>query len=188
MKKLQLTRTVPGKEEVKELYRKEKDARLKERYHAMYLMHEFQNAGKVAELIGKTKMTLLKWVKAFNEVGIEGLLCDSPSGRPSQLSQEQKDLLKQDILRNPRELGYEFSNWEGKSVAFHISQKFGVHLGVRAAQKLLHKLGLSLQRPRPKLAQADPVAQDAFQTALKKSWQLSDRRGSSSMKMNAVSN
>jgi len=72
MKKLQLTRTVPGKEEVKELYRKEKDTRLKERYHAMYLMHEFQNAGKVAELIGKTKMTLLKWVKAFNEVGIEG--------------------------------------------------------------------------------------------------------------------
>jgi len=188
MKKVQLTRTVPGKEEVKELYRKEKDAKLKERYHAIYLMHEFQNAGKVAELIGKTKVTVLKWVKAFNKAGCEGLRWESPKGRRSQLSQEQMDLLKQDILRNPRELGYEFSNWEGKSVAFHIQQKFGVQLGVRAAQKLLHKLGLSLQRPRPKLAQADPVAQEAFQLTLKKSWQLLDRRGSSSMKMNAVSN
>ncbi|MFX1298214.1 MAG: IS630 family transposase [Promethearchaeota archaeon] len=168
MRKLQITRKSPTKDKLKELYRNEKDIRLKERYHAIYLMHEFENACEVANLLGREKTTILTWIKAFNQHGLEGLLRRSPPGRNSRLSKEQMEKLKGGILKNPCELNYNFSNWEGKSIAFHILKKFGVQLGVRAVQKLLHKLGFSLQRPRHKLKKADPKAQEEFRHQLKK--------------------
>lgn len=62
-----------------------------------------------------------------------------PPGRPSRLSEDQKEELKTDILTHSRELGYEFSNWEGKSVSEHIKMKFGGILKVRQCQYLLHE-------------------------------------------------
>lgn len=179
MKALQITRTSPTKDELKELYRNENDGRMKERYHAIYLMHILKNANTVPKLLLRSKKTILNWIYAFNKGGIEDLVRDSPPGRKSYLTNEQMEELKQDILVNPRELGYDFSNWEGKSLAHHVLKKFNVKLGVRAVQKLLHKLGFSLQRPRYKLAKADPEAQKVFKQELKKKWILSDQMTSS---------
>ena len=95
--------------------------------------------------------------------------------RPSSLSEEQKESLKADVLTHPRELGYEFSNWEGKSAAYHINQKFSVELNVRQVQRLLHELGFTLQRPKYKFPKADPEKQKEFQNDFKKVWILSEK-------------
>ena len=97
---------------------------------------------------------------------------NSSPRRSFRLSQGQKEELKLDILRHPRELGYEFCNWEGKSVAEHIHVKFDVFLTVRAAQILLHALGFSLQRPKYKFPKADPEKQEEFMKLFKKNWIL----------------
>jgi len=138
-------------------------------------MIELQDCTKIAELVRKSRKTVQTWVKIFNERGLEGLIPNSPPGRPSRLSQGQKNELKLDILRHPRELGYEFSNWEGKFVAEHIYVKFGVFLTVRAAQKLLYALSFSLQRLRYKFSKANPEKQEEFVKAFKKNWILLDQ-------------
>jgi len=175
MEKLQITRSSPDHDELVELYKKEKNSKLKERYHALFLMHEFINCTTVAELIKKSRRTIQTWVKIFNESGLEAIAPNSPPGRPSRLSQDQKEELKLDIMTHPRELNYEFSNWEGKSVAEHIHIKFDVVLTVRAAQKLLHALGFSLQRPKYKFPKADPEKQEEFVNSFKKNWILLDQ-------------
>jgi len=175
MEKLQITRSSPDHDELVELYKKEKNSKLKERYHALFLMHEFINCTTVAELIKKSRRTIQTWVKIFNESGLEAIAPNSPPGRPSRLSQDQKEELKLDIMTHPRELNYEFSNWEGKSVAEHIHIKFGVVLTVRAAQKLLHALGFSLQRPKYKFPKADLEKQEEFVNSFKKNWILLDQ-------------
>ncbi len=78
-------------------------------------------------------------------------------------------------MTQPRELNYEFSNWEGKSVAEHIHIKFGVVLTVRTVQKLLHALGFTLQRPKYKFPKADPEKQEEFIRDFKKNWILLDQ-------------
>ena len=175
MEKLQITRSSPDHEELVNLYKKEKSSKLKERYHALILMHEFRNCTTVAELIKKSRKTIQTWVKAFNGGGLDAIAPNSPPGRPSSLSEEQKESLKADVLTHPRELGYEFSNWEGKSTAYHISQRFGVELSVRQAQRLLHELGFTLQRPKYKFPKADPEKQKEFLNDFKKVWILSEK-------------
>jgi len=175
MEKLQITRSSPDHDELVELYKKEKNSKLKERYHALFLMHEFMNCTTVAELIKRSRRTIQIWVKTFDEGGLDAIAPNSPPGRPSSLSEVQKESLKADVLTHPRELGYEFSNWEGKNVAHHIKQRFDVELSVRQAQRLLHELGFTLQRPQYAFPKADPEKQKDFLTIFKKVWILSEK-------------
>jgi putative transposase len=175
MEKLQIMRSLPNHDELVELYKKEKNIKLKERYQALYLMNELENCTKVAELIKRSRTTIQTWVKAFNKGGLEAILPNAPPGRPSSLTEGQKNLLKADVSTHPRELGYDFSNWEGKSVSEHIKNKFGVLLKVRQCQYLLHELGFTLQRPRYKFPKADPEEQEEFIQEFKKNWILLDQ-------------
>jgi transposase len=172
MKKLQITRSSPDYNELVELYKKEKNSRLKERYQALYLMDELKNCTKVAKLIKTSRTTIQTLVKTFNKGGLKAIVPNSPPGRPSRLTEDQKQLLKADVSAHPRELGYDFSNWEGKSVSEHIKNKFGVLLKVRQCQYLLHELGFSLQRPRYAFPKADPEEQKEFIRDFKKNWIL----------------
>ena len=172
MEKLQVTRSSPNQEKLVALYKKEKNSKLKERYHTLILMHELQNCTKVAEIMKKSRTTIQKWINAFNSKGIGGIILRSPPGRPSKLTEEQKAILKTDVSTHPRKLGYEFSNWEGKSISEHIKHKFGVLLKVRQCQYLLHELGFSLQRPKYAFPKADREKQEEFVQEFKKSWVL----------------
>lgn len=168
MKKLHITRSSPDHDELVELYKKEKNIKLKERYQALYLMIELENCTKVAEVIKKSRSSVQAWVKTFNEGGLEAIVPKSPPGRPSRLTETQKMILQSDVATHPRALDYEFSNWEGKSVSEHIKNKFGILLKVRQCQYLLHELGFTLQRPRYKFPKADPEEQRKFLQEFKK--------------------
>ncbi|HEY0088910.1 MAG TPA: winged helix-turn-helix domain-containing protein [Candidatus Lokiarchaeia archaeon] len=175
MEKLQITRSSPNYDELVELYRKEKRAKLKERYHALSLMHEWKNCTKVANIVKKSRATIVNWVNAFNEGGLEAIVPNLPPGRSKRLSELQLEQLKEDVLKNPREIGYEFSNWEGKSVSHHIKKEFAISLGVRQCQYLLHDLGFTLQRPRYAFPKANREKQEEFKQELKKNWILLEK-------------
>jgi len=175
MRKLQITRSSPDHDNLVKLYKKERNHKLKERYHALFLMLEFKNCSIVAELMKKSRKTIQTWVKLFNEEGLEGMVSNTPPGRPSRLSEEQEEQLREDISKHPRELGYEFSNWEGKNVSHHIEKVFDVEIGVRQVQRILHKLGFSLQRPKYVFPKADPEKQREFKENFKKVWLHSEK-------------
>lgn len=173
MKKLEITRATPSYKRLVFHYKKEKDAQMRERYHAIVLMHELKNCTKVARILKRDRSTIQKWVRDFNNGGLRALKPKDRGGTRARLSAGQLEILKKDILTHPRDLGYEFSNWEGKNVSFHVLKKFGVTLGVRACQITLHKLGFTLQRPRYAFPKADPEKQETFKADLKKKWALS---------------
>jgi len=173
MKKLYITRKIPDHDELVKLYKTEKNSRLKERYHALTLMYELKNCYKVAKIMKRSDVTIQSWVKSFNTGGLPALVPRASPGRPSRLSVGQKEELKKDVLTHPRELGYDFSNWEGKHVSKHIKDKFGVLLKVRQCQYLLHELGFTLQRPRYAFPKANRNDQKQFIQKFKKSSTIS---------------
>ena len=60
-------------------------------------------------------------------------------------------------------------------MAHHIKEKFYVELSVRQAQRLLHELGFTLQRPKYKFPKADPKEQKEFLNDFKKVCILSEK-------------
>ncbi|MBY9005706.1 MAG: hypothetical protein KGD63_03020 [Candidatus Lokiarchaeota archaeon] len=89
-------------------------------------MYEFKNCIKVAEIIGKHNSIIIRGVNLFKEGKKEELILKNSQRHPSRLSKIQKEALRQDFLTHPYELGYNFSNWNGKSLPYYIKHKFGI--------------------------------------------------------------
>lgn len=136
------------------LYRKCKNVRLRERYQAMYLSFSF-DWKTIAKIIGRKYKTILAWIKAYNERGLEGLGSYDPTGRPSRMTSKQMEKLKRTIQMSPRKLGLKFSNWNCKNIGWWIAKEFHVKLCKEAVRKILHKLGFVLIKPKYKYALAD---------------------------------
>lgn len=168
MKAIKITRDDYTADEMWELYKKEKDGRMKERFQAIALMIEGKTAPQAAKALHLARNTTWEWAVAYNENGLDGLQRKSPTGKNSRLNNEQQEMLKDDVIRGPRELGYSFSNWDGKTLSHHIKLKFGVSLGARGVQILLKKLGFTRQKPDIAYAKADPEAKIQFKLDLKK--------------------
>ena len=120
---------------------------------------------KLSELsnyCGVDERTLSGWVAKVDNDGFESLRAVKQKGRPSKLSDEQKEKIKGVIKEDPS--GYGYTNWDGPSLSDFISKEFDVDYSIRACQKLFHELGFSLIRPQtyPSLNEPDEDAREAF--------------------------
>ncbi len=134
-------------------------------YHRLHVVLHALKTGSChesARIFNHSPASVYNWVHRLTENGLSGLQEGQRPGRPSRLSSKQEDILYKDLLRSPRDLGYEQNIWAGPLLSYHLNKKFGVQLRVRQCQNLFHKLGFSLQRPRRKAAEADPEKQKEF--------------------------
>lgn len=141
--------------------RRTEEARYDHRLHGVLLVAQGMTAPEVAQLMGDGKRTVEYWVERFNQDGLAGLTEGDRPGRPQRLDADQLDQVAKVLRASPRNLGLNANLWDGKTLAQWLKQEFGVILSVRQCQRLFRQLGFRLRKPRPMIAQADPVLQRA---------------------------
>jgi len=149
------------KDDFVRFYKKCKDAKLKERYQAMYLSFSF-DWKTVAEIVCRDYDTVLAWAKAYNENGLQGLNSVKPPGRPTSLTGAQQSEVKRTVQMSPRKLGLKFGNWNCKNLSWWILKKFHIRLKREAVRLLLHKLGFVLIKPTYRYILADKKERKRF--------------------------
>ena len=117
---------------------------------------------ELSNYCGVDERTLSGWVAKADNYGFESLRAVKQTGRPSKLSNKQKEKIKGVIKEDPTAYGY--TNWDGPSLSDFISKEFDVEYSIRACQKLFHELGFALIRPQtyPSLNEPDEDAREAF--------------------------
>jgi transposase len=65
------------------------------------------------------------------------------------------------LRRSPADYGLPAQLWDGPFLSAFLQKQFGVNLKVRQCQRLFRQLGFRLRKPRPEIAQADPLLQAA---------------------------
>lgn len=138
------------------------ESRYDHRLHGILLACSGFGCREVAKLFGHSPRTVQYWVRRFEQSGFAGLEETPRPGRPTVLDEGMHRALGQALRRSPRELGYSQNLWDGKLLQHHLSQRFGVHLGVRQCQRLFRQLGFRRRKPRPLVAKADPEAQRRY--------------------------
>ena len=120
------------------------------------------SARELAEHCGDGETTLMSWVKKADENGWDSLRAKKQTGQPRRLTDEQIAKLKENVCSNPNSFG--FKEWDGPSLSKHIKDTFDIELGVRACQKLFHKMGFALIRPQtsPSPENPDEEARNTF--------------------------
>ena len=133
------------------------ESRYDHRLHGLLLVTAGQSCRQVAELFGENGTTVQRWVRRFEQGGLEALREGERSGRPSALDARQWRKLPGDLRKTPRDFGIPATLWDGPVLSKHLRRHYGVHLGVRQCQRLFRRMGFRLRKPRPQVAQADPL-------------------------------
>jgi len=123
----------------------------------------------LAERHGVVERTIINWLDRFEEEPIEQAPYDAPRpGRPSDLDDDERDQLFEDLQHPPTELGYEQQAWSPKLLLAHVKDKYDVEYSKGHARKLLGKAGLSCRTARPRNHEADPELKVEFQETVEK--------------------
>jgi transposase len=138
------------------------ESRYDHRLHGLLLISQGLDCYQAAQWLGQNPTTVQRWVHRFEERGFAGLEEGERSGRPPRLTEAQLAQVDRDLRCSPRQFGYPQNLWDGKLLAHHLHQAYGVRLGSRQCQRIFHRLHFRLRKPRSVIAQADPAAQERY--------------------------
>ena len=119
----------------------------------------------VAESLEVHSHTVAKWVAWYRQEGDAGLASTPATGRPPTLSAKQGAQLKRVIIgKNPRQLNFGPALWTLQLVGELVARRFGVVLHATTIARLLHRLGITPQKPTRQAFQRDPIECDRWMT------------------------
>lgn len=104
------------------------------------------------------RSTVYGWLKAYEENGEASLAVKKAPGPAPLLSDAQMERLRKMIVgKDPRQLQFDFALWTRDLVRQLLVKYFGVEMTPQGVGKLLHRMGLSPQRPLVRAYEQDPV-------------------------------
>lgn len=136
--------------------------RVAKRLQAVVLNSRGRTSGELAEILQAPRSKVSEWLARYEEHGVEGLLEGQRSGRPGQLTREQRKQLGDILDSGPVAYGLDTGIWTSPMIAWVLEEEFGVHYHPGHVRKLLHAIGFSVQRPKRILARADRAQQDRW--------------------------
>ena len=157
MRKLQIEDAGVMRLAIQQEINRNDESRYDHRLHGLLMVAAGQSCRKVGLLFGENPTTVQRWVSRFDESGLEGLREGERSGRPRLLQSAQWRKLQGELRRAPRALGLEANLWDGPLLAEHLRRHYGLDLGVRQCQRVFRQMGFRLRKPRPQVAQSDPL-------------------------------
>ena len=145
-----------------EIVKQNADNKFVHRVSMVNLVLSGMTPGQLAQYCGDGERTINTWVKRVDEEGWDALVAVKQKGRPKSLTDDQINEIKKAVNDDPVNYGYNV--WDGPSLSDFIKSQYNVDYGVRASQKLFHKMGFSLIRPQtyPSLEKPDDEAREDF--------------------------
>jgi transposase len=162
MRKLEIADTEVMRIAIQQEIARSNESRYDHLLHGLLLLTSGQSCQQIADLFGEDRRTVQRWVKRFEQTGLEGMRDGERSGRPACLDAKQWTALGRDLRRSASDFGHPGHLWDGKLLSAHLKERYKIELGVRQCQRIFTQMGFRLRKPRPQVAQSDPARVTAF--------------------------
>ena len=149
-------------EELGRRYRQARDRVARGQWQVVWLVAQGRTCPEAAQVSGYSVPWVRQLVHRFNQEGPAGL-GDRRHRNPGQralLTEEQQQQLARALDAAAASAAGEL--WSGREVAAWIGERVGRLVWPQLGWVYLRRLGFTPHRPRPRHAQADPAAQEAF--------------------------
>ena len=117
------------------------------RLQAARLFEEGESQATVAQRLGVTRTTAMRWARAWERSGRAGLRGAGRAGRKPRLSATQLRSIEKALLAGPLAHGYRTELWTLARIGEVIERVAGVRYHPGHVWRVLHGLGWSLQKP-----------------------------------------
>jgi len=127
------------------------------RIRAVQMVAAGESPEVVVKALGFSRGRIYEWLARYQEGGIDALRFKGiPGKRPKLSGSDLRKLARIITDKNPRQLKFEFALWTRAMVRKVIPDEFGVILSESQVGRLLHKMGMSPQKPLHRAWQRDP--------------------------------
>ena len=127
------------------------------RIRAVQMVEAGESPEVVVKALGFSRGRIYEWLARYQEGGLDALRFKGIPGKKPKLSgSDLKKLARIIPDKNPRQLKFEFALWTRAMVRKVILDEFGVILSESQVGRLLHKMGMSPQKPLHRAWQRDP--------------------------------
>jgi len=161
-----------SKQDIVDLYRKEKNAKAKIRLLAAVFRKENMALKEISEKINYPFTTIGDWLRRMHLEGISRRYSIKQPGKPKRLTNKQLYELTSILSQSPLKQGIPCVLWTTKLIHNFIQERYGVSYKIRQIRNLLYQLRLSCQKPRPSHRKANKKLQEDFKKTSKKGLSL----------------
>ena len=136
---IQIKRHLTVQDLTKRIKHLEKDTMVLKRLFFIKHRYDDKSVEVASDLVGVSKNTGYIWQERWNKEGYDGIIPKFAGGRPSKLTDSQKDKLKK-ILEDG-------GNWTTKDVQLLIAKKFDVEYSAKQIRIILSGFGMNYAKP-----------------------------------------
>jgi len=143
-------------QKLKEKARIETNAKQRDRYRAIALALQGWQTKAIMAKLDRSKNFVQRWNYFYRDGGIEAIAPKRQTGRPTKLPRKKEPQLIKRIQDGPTDTDGGVCVLRGKEVQQILEKEFGVKYSLFGVYDLMHRLGFSCLKPRPKHRKNDP--------------------------------
>jgi transposase len=128
------------------------------RRFAVSLLNQGMTAAAVARAVGTSPASVTRWRQAHEQGGQAALAAKPHPGKPSRLTEAQRQRLANLLLQGARRHGYSTDLWTLARVGEVIWKHFGVEYHPGHVWRILRSMGWSNQKPERRARERDEEA------------------------------
>ncbi len=140
------------------LARVQRDAQQRDRYRVVLLVLEGLETQAIQDRLARSRGFVQRWAYAYRDGGIAALTAQPRGGSAPKLPPDWQAVFLERFKAGPTERDDGVCRLGGKDAVRILQSEFGVEYTLTGAYELLHRLGLSCLRPRPRHRKSDPTA------------------------------
>ena len=123
---------------------------------------------QISHLIGCSQAAVSKWISKHKAGRTLETL--PRSGRPTKLSKARLDNLRMTLIAEVKKANKKYCSLDTKQLGSIINTEIGRDYSLRHVERIMHKVGFSLIKPRSKHIKHDQKKVDEFRAEFKKNF------------------
>jgi transposase len=132
------------------------------------LHYDDKKQQQIAELIGCSQAAVSKWISKYKSGRTLETL--PRSGRPTMLTKAKLKKLKKKLLSEIKSANEKYCSLNTKQLGEIIKEEIGILYSTRHVERIMHKLGFSLVKPRQNHVRHDKKKVEKFRKEFKKNF------------------
>lgn len=118
------------------------------RAQAVHFSSQRLKVQQIAEIVGRSRLSVTRWLHEFNAHGLPALWPGKSTGRPPKADVDFQAALVAAIEQNPKDLGYPFTRWSVDLLGEHLRRKLHVDVSYSTVYNVIKRLGYRYGRPK----------------------------------------
>lgn len=139
----------------------ERHAKQRDRFRAVAMALDDELTQDIADTLGRAKSFVQSWVYAYRDGGIEAIKPVKQTGRRPKLTKDQLARLTKRLDAGPTDKDG-VCTLRGRDICSIIETMFNTSYSLNGVYRLLHSMGYSCLKPRPRHEKNSPEAMKAW--------------------------